>query len=118
MPWMSGSQSCRATSDAEGWLSVRRQLPLTGIGMRAIQAAERRPVNAQAIPHARAADCQDRAAPRRSPFGIASGCKHGFNTGWLAFEWQKPVFCIQIVYSASGSLTINKPVFALVLYAP
>ena len=44
-------------------------------------------------------------------------CKHGFDTVWLAFAWAKPVFCIQTVYSASGSLTFNKPVFALVLYA-
>ena len=45
-------------------------------------------------------------------------CKHGFDTVWLAFAWLKPVFCIQNVYSASGSLPINKLVFALALYAP
>ena len=55
---------------------------------------------------------------QRANVASTEWCIHSFSTVWLGFAWLKPVFCIQNVYTASGSLTIDKLTFALVLYAP
>ena len=68
--------------------------------------------------HRQQRSTSDECPPLGGRLGIVRGCKQGFDTAWLAFAWLKPVFCMQNVYSASGSLTINKLALALVLYAP